>query len=47
MGDVVRGPIGAATYGQGSILATHDRGDTWETLPVQVSATYAMWGAAE
>ena len=45
IGDIVRGPQGAATFGQGCIMATPDRGDTWETLPIQISATYALWAA--
>jgi hypothetical protein len=46
IGDTVRGG-GYATYGQGSILATRDRGDTWETLPVPVSATWGLWAAPD
>jgi len=47
LGDQVRGQHGKAHYGEGGIIATRDRGDSWETLPVQVSATYALWGAPD
>jgi photosystem II stability/assembly factor-like uncharacterized protein len=47
IGDSVRGRHGAATFGQGSILATRDRGDTWEELPIKVGATYGLWGAPD
>jgi photosystem II stability/assembly factor-like uncharacterized protein len=46
VGDNVRG-FKYDEYGQGSILATRDRGDTWETLPVPVSSTYGLWGAPD
>jgi photosystem II stability/assembly factor-like uncharacterized protein len=46
-GDLVRGPQHAATYGQGSIMATYDEGDSWQTLPVDVAATFGLWAAPE
>ena len=46
-GDMVRGQEGTSTYGQGCIMATYDQGDSWETLPVQVSATFGLWAAPE
>jgi hypothetical protein len=46
IGDTVRG-AGYAEYGQGSILLTRDRGDTWEPLPIQISATWGLWAAPE
>jgi photosystem II stability/assembly factor-like uncharacterized protein len=46
IGDAVRGG-GYPTYGEGSILATRDRGDTWDPLPVEVSATWALWAAPD
>ena len=46
-GDMVRGPSHAATYGQGSLVATYDEGDSWDTLPVDIGATFGLWGAPE
>lgn len=46
-GDSVRGQERAAYCGQGSIMATHDEGDTWEPLAVEVRATYGVWAAPE
>jgi len=46
-GDNVRGQERTPTYGQGSIMATYDEGDTWEPLPVEVRSTYGLWAAPE
>lgn len=45
VGDTVRGRHQDATFGSGSLMATYDRGESWETLPVHVSATFAVWCA--
>jgi photosystem II stability/assembly factor-like uncharacterized protein len=47
IGDNVRGQQGTAHFGRGSIMATYDEGDSWETLPVEVPATFGLWAAAD
>jgi photosystem II stability/assembly factor-like uncharacterized protein len=46
LGDMVRGPRHTASYGRGSLMATYDQGDSWETLPIDVTATFALWAAS-
>lgn len=45
-GDVARGHASGAG-GQGSIMLTRDRGDTWQRLPIQLPADRVLWAAAE
>lgn len=46
-GDSVRGQNHEPFYGTGSIKATYDEGDSWQTLPVEVPAIYGLWAAPD
>jgi photosystem II stability/assembly factor-like uncharacterized protein len=45
--EVTRSLEHGTIYGEGAILATRDRGDSWEKLPIELSADFALWAAAD